>query len=350
MSKMSSGDQKPENTYVEDVPFITQDWKVTVPTTTDIWKSRVFQSGSSLQWQLSLRFVDRNSQLQGMHGLFGSSSSGRIQCPTVSLSIVAGAKTARVWYLVEIEDDASKTCIKSDSGTLMVNSEDEEVLESNLKLTGNSTITVKLTLFILREVPLVDTPPSGFVTDMKSLLSSREELNDITLFVGPDKEVVKANKLILMARSPVFRAMFQVGMKEQETNEVHIPDISPDACREMLTYMLSDEAPNILNMAEDVWHAAHKYELTNLQARCENTLLNQLKVENAAHILAFADKFCGPGVLRDCAMAFITKDRRVCSQVKNSDAWSEIECQSDLRYEVFCQLLEPPPTKKVKLN
>ena len=348
---MSSGDQKPE---IEDVPFITQDWKVTVPTTTDIWKkSSAFQSWSSLQWQLGLRFVpvDRTSSFR-ISNVYGT-GPGRIQCPTltVSLSIVARAKSARVWYLVEIED-TSETCIKSGSGTLMVNSEDEEVLleSKNLKVTENSTITVKLTLFILREVPMVDTPPSDFVTDMKSLLSSREELNDITLFVGPDKEVVKANKLFLMARSPVFRAMFQVGMKEQETNQVQIPDISPDACREMLTYMLSDKAPNILDMAEDVWHAAHKYELTNLQAQCENTLLNQLKVENAAHILSFADKFCGPGVLRDCAMAFITKDRHICSQVKKSDAWSEIECQFDLRYEVLCQLLEPPPTKKAKLN
>lgn len=344
---MSSTEQNSEKSEITSIQYITHDWTV-----------KVLQSTTKIALNSS-PFTPNGWMLRLACYTVAGSSSALLE-PRVELVLESGAKSAVVAYFVDLQDEQQKS-LMSGSGTKDVypdpwcsDAELEFQVIKTKHIRVNSTITIKFKLFVIKETLMVETPHSDLVTDMKSLLGSREELSDVTLFVGPDKEVVKANKLFLMARSPVFRAMFQAGMKEQETNQVLVPDISPDVCKEMLTYMITDEAPNIIDMAEDLWHAANKYGLTNLQAQCENALVKQLTTDNAAHILSFADQYCGAGDLRDCIMSFITEDNRVCADVVKSDAWSKIEHQHDLRYEIFRRLIdvfEPePPTKKARTD
>uniref|UniRef100_A0A914Z1Q9 BTB domain-containing protein n=1 Tax=Panagrolaimus superbus TaxID=310955 RepID=A0A914Z1Q9_9BILA len=53
-------------------------------------------------------------------------------------------------------------------------------------------------------------------------LWEQEESKDFTIIV--DEKEITAHKCILAARSPVFAAMFQSGMKEAEENKVEIND------------------------------------------------------------------------------------------------------------------------------
>ena len=339
---MSSTEQNLERSETTSAQYVTHDWTVKVQR--GELTSSLFPLNSKLQWKLDLRCLS------------GPNVSRSLIQLTAHLSILSGSKSVVVLYCIDIQDEKGVS-LMSGFGTHTVDQRFSRLELQVIKtehVRVNSTITVKLKLVVIKETPHVETPHSDISTDMKSLLGSREELNDVTLFVDKDKEVIKANKLLLTARSPVFRAMFQAGMKEQETNQVQVPDISPRVCREMLTYMLTDEVPNINDMAEDLWHAANKYELTNLQAQCENAIVKQLTTENAAHFLLFAEQYCGAGELRDCIMSFITKDNEVCAEVVKSDAWKKVECQPDLRYEVFCRLIEvfeyEPPTKKARTD
>ena len=56
---------------------------------------------------------------------------------------------------------------------------------------------------------------------------------DVSFKVGEDEEVIKAHKLILSSRSPVFDRMFNGPFCESETDPV-IPDVSPAALRTIL--------------------------------------------------------------------------------------------------------------------
>uniref|UniRef100_A0A914Z0X6 BTB domain-containing protein n=1 Tax=Panagrolaimus superbus TaxID=310955 RepID=A0A914Z0X6_9BILA len=57
-------------------------------------------------------------------------------------------------------------------------------------------------------------------------LWNQEENKDIT--ITADGKEVTAHKLVLAARSPVFAAMFESGMKETKENKVEIKDFSHD--------------------------------------------------------------------------------------------------------------------------
>ena len=317
--------------------------------------SSVFPLRSTLQWQLELKV--QASSLQYGYGGFalGGTPQGSLDSCKLTLKLVSGANKVEILYHVNVESHIPKGKVNTTTvGVAYVTVTQENPIKLDVSrsiLTSGSKPLLTLDLVVLRNYPVVEVPPnSDLITDLKSTLEARSELNDVTLFAGPQKEEIKTNKFMLMARSPVFTRMFQSGMKEQNTNQVKLPDESVEVCREMLTYIHTDQAPNIRNMAEDLWKAANKYELADLQARCENYLAGQLTVDTVAHILTFADMYCGLGDLREHAMAFITNTQQRCRDVMASEGWSEVESRPDLRYEVVCRSLGvPPQTKKARI-
>ena len=64
--------------------------------------------------------------------------------------------------------------------------------------------------------------------------------------------------LLLPARSPVFRAMFEHEMEESKFNRVEISDISHEVFKEMLSFLYTGDAPNLDQMAADLLAAADK--------------------------------------------------------------------------------------------
>ena len=64
---------------------------------------------------------------------------------------------------------------------------------------------------------------------------------DVTFLVGPEggeRKEIPAHKLILLARSPVFQAMFCGMFSETSDSEINIPDIEPEVFMQMLRYFL----------------------------------------------------------------------------------------------------------------
>ncbi|KAJ8664296.1 hypothetical protein QAD02_005958 [Eretmocerus hayati] len=61
------------------------------------------------------------------------------------------------------------------------------------------------------------------------------KFSDFTLCTP--KSEFKVHKVILMARSPVFAAMFEQNMKENQENYAKITDIDDDVLKEVLRYM-----------------------------------------------------------------------------------------------------------------
>ncbi len=62
---------------------------------------------------------------------------------------------------------------------------------------------------------------------------------DVTFLVGPqegERKEIQAHKLILLARSPVFQAMFCGALAENSGSSINIPDIDPDVFMQMLRY------------------------------------------------------------------------------------------------------------------
>ena len=161
--------------------------------------------------------------------------------------------------------------------------------------------------------PLESFAEKSKLTEHIADLSLSNDWTDVSI-VGADGEVISAHKLILCARSSVFKAMFSNGMEETLSNVVSIPDMDTAVLRDMLTYVYTDRCPKetLEEHAEPLLAAACKYQLKGLESICAVYLSTIISTDNAAKIFhlsdalnseqlkSFADKF-----LRDHRIAII---------------------------------------------
>ncbi|MBA0736287.1 hypothetical protein Gogos_009851 [Gossypium gossypioides] len=144
-------------------------------------------------------------------------------------------------------------------------------------------------------------PPSNISHHFGKLLESGKG-TDVSFEV--DGEVFHAHKLVLAARSPVFRAQLFGPMKDQNTKQIKIEDMEAPVfkvqCKSLSSYIgqnfmllliILDNAP-----AMDAWHQAallhfiywdslpDMQELTGLNSKWASALMSQ-------HLLAAADRY-----------------------------------------------------------
>ncbi|EOA27240.1 hypothetical protein CARUB_v10023357mg [Capsella rubella] len=142
-------------------------------------------------------------------------------------------------------------------------------------------------------------PLSNMGQGLKDLLDS-EVGCDISFQVGD--ETYKAHKLILAARSPVFRAQFFGPIGNNNVDRIVIDDIEPSIFKAMLSFIYTDVLPDVheitgstsassfTNMIQHLLAAADLYDLARLKILCEVLLCEELDVDNVATTLALAEQ------------------------------------------------------------
>lgn len=78
-------------------------------------------------------------------------------------------------------------------------------------------------------------------------------------------------------------------MIEGKMNRVKIDDVDPDVMNEMLRFIYTGKTCGIDKMADLLLAAADKYALDRLKALCEESLCNNLDVDNVVDTLVLAD-------------------------------------------------------------
>ncbi|CAI9091560.1 OLC1v1026623C1 [Oldenlandia corymbosa var. corymbosa] len=141
-------------------------------------------------------------------------------------------------------------------------------------------------------------PPSSMGHDLKNLLES-EMGCDIKFQVGD--ETFKAHKLILAARSPVFRAQFFGLIGDPNVDKVDVEDIEPSIFKVMLQYIYSDSLPDLHEitgstsictstiMMQHLLAAADRYGLERLKQLCEARLCEDINADTVATTLSLAE-------------------------------------------------------------
>jgi hypothetical protein len=110
-------------------------------------------------------------------------------------------------------------------------------------------------------------------------------------FTFKGDERVGGHVNILVARSPVFAAMFEHDMKEAATGEVVIDDVQPDIFKQLLHYIYCGRLLTALTeeaTAQPLFVAADKYDINDLKEECVRFLLTCVRVENAINLLVWA--------------------------------------------------------------
>lgn len=122
---------------------------------------------------------------------------------------------------------------------------------------------------LIRALNRCPTPQLG--TDLESLLSSGHSA-DVWIKVG--SEEIPAHKLILCARVPYFRKMFDSGMKEAVNNKVEIPDTDPALFKQLLKFIYTGKVePNLKDSAFALLQLADFYDIQDLKNICEAALV-----------------------------------------------------------------------------
>ena len=100
-----------------------------------------------------------------------------------------------------------------------------------------------------------------------------------------------ANKFVLVARSPVFEAMFQTNWIEKELNYVLLYDVEPKVFNEFLRFLYTDDVEDWQTMAEKLLPLADKYLVDELKDECLSYIFsNQLTVDNSLDLLILFDR------------------------------------------------------------
>ncbi|XP_065203416.1 speckle-type POZ protein-like [Planococcus citri] len=120
-------------------------------------------------------------------------------------------------------------------------------------------------------------------------LFMNEDFSDVRLSV--ENKIYPAHKIVLIARSPVFGAMFSYDTKEKQSNCIELQDITFAAFREMLRYMYTGKVQNLKELAPELLAAADKYDLKNLKIICEKELYETLSQSTAVATVMLADMY-----------------------------------------------------------
>ncbi|KAJ9553428.1 hypothetical protein OSB04_017473 [Centaurea solstitialis] len=142
-------------------------------------------------------------------------------------------------------------------------------------------------------------PPSDMGQNLKYLLES-ETGCDIVFRIRD--ETFKAHKLILAARSPVFRAQFFGLVGNPNMDEVELEDIEPSIFKAMLLFIYSDNLPDSqeitesmsmctsTNVIQHLLAAADRFGLDRLKQLCEAKLCEEVNADTVATTLSLADQ------------------------------------------------------------
>lgn len=116
---------------------------------------------------------------------------------------------------------------------------------------------------------------------------------------------VQAHKIVLSARSDVFKAMLHSNMLELQTGTIEIQDMDDCSFRNFIRYLYTDALPEMsFDMAKTLYEAGDKYAVRSLSFRCSEYLQDNLIPENAYQCFALADAHSDQE-LKDRVVAFI---------------------------------------------
>ncbi|KAG9452039.1 hypothetical protein H6P81_004943 [Aristolochia fimbriata] len=167
----------------------------------------------------------------------------------------------------------------------------------------NCTVGVVVSAMDCSRLHSIRVPESDIGTHFGMLLENQEG-SDVAFHV--DGEKFYAHKLVLAARSSVFRDQFFKADEEDSKQEIVVTDLEPKVFKAMLHFIYRDtlmedeeleasssscESTLSESLAAKLLAAADKYGLGRLRLMCESYLCKDISVNSVASTLALADRY-----------------------------------------------------------
>ncbi|KAH0732884.1 hypothetical protein KY290_003727 [Solanum tuberosum] len=165
----------------------------------------------------------------------------------------------------------------------------------------NCTVGVVRSTIDISSLQPIQVPDSDMGSHFGMLLENMEG-SDVVFIVAGEK--FHAHKLVLTARSPVFRTeLFDELMGDKQ--EIVVTDMEPRVFKAMLHFIYRDSLvdeeiedtssssiPSVTNtLTAKLLAAADRYDLTRLRRVCESHLCKDISVNSVSRTLALADRY-----------------------------------------------------------
>ncbi|CAN6236500.1 unnamed protein product [Urochloa humidicola] len=208
---------------------------------------------------------------------------------------------------------------------------------------------VRVDLRIVKEEdPSTMLPSSDTHYHLGYLLSRNKEHADVEFRVGD--ETFAAHRLLLEARSPVFKAKLPGLNEERKTIVVvQINDMEPRVFKAMLSFIYTDTWPEMESkeecaMSQRLFVAADQYGLQRLKLMCEYRLCDLIDASSVAEILLLAEKYqCA--ALKEACFDFIGSKaillparEKLLAAWKTDDLWFDqfvLLCSTIIKDQIF---------------
>ncbi|EOD18499.1 hypothetical protein EMIHUDRAFT_350095, partial [Emiliania huxleyi CCMP1516] len=129
----------------------------------------------------------------------------------------------------------------------------------------------------------------------------------VTFLVGDDRERIEyVTKAVLCARSPVFRTMFGIGMKERDAAEVTVSHTDLASFTALIDYLLSnkfdlgEEEGGRAQRALDLRELAQMCQVPRLELLCAQALQESVAPATAVPLLEAAHTMGDGRLLAQC--------------------------------------------------
>lgn len=157
-------------------------------------------------------------------------------------------------------------------------------------------------------------PPSDMGAQLGRLLDCGDG-SDVSFVVGG--EAFPAHRVVLAARSPVFKAHLLGAMADTTTPSITLHDIAPETFRVMLRFVYTDALPvdeeigdSKIETMRRLLAAADRYALDRLKVLCALKLGDNVSVDTVAATLACAETYNCLQLKKKC-IAFLADEKNL---------------------------------------
>uniref|UniRef100_A0A452XUZ7 BTB domain-containing protein n=2 Tax=Aegilops tauschii TaxID=37682 RepID=A0A452XUZ7_AEGTS len=187
----------------------------------------------------------------------------------------------------------------------------------NPRTLSNDSVSIMCHVTVVKNIHkgdrLIVVPSRNLHQHLGDLLKSMDGA-DVTFHVGG--ESFSAHRVVLAARSSVFRAELFGGMKEKAGGPIEISDMESDVFKALLHFIYTDEyepVPEMTDgcearrkavMAGHLLVAAERYNIERLKLICEERMCNLINPDIVATSLALAEQH-GFHTFKDACFEFL---------------------------------------------
>ncbi|WVZ92073.1 hypothetical protein U9M48_038167 [Paspalum notatum var. saurae] len=155
-----------------------------------------------------------------------------------------------------------------------------------IALSGHGSFTIMCGAKIVRDEPL-EVPPSDIGSHLVLMLDSGDAA-DVSFDVGG--ETFLAHRLVLAARSPVFKAQLLGSMADANMSSITLHDIAPTTFNVMLRFMYTD-ACRPTPSSGTLRSTSDRFALDRLKILCGKKLWDNVTADTIADTLAYAETY-----------------------------------------------------------